>query len=327
MPTALKVSQSIEEAKEEWIHEIAFFRDKCKDRNKYVDESPEIQKKRMEVEIEAKEEKFERIKEKENENDQKKVERKVEETTKIALQAVEKETKFEQLAMEEELMRERDEENTLNRLVESERDKEACMEREVKKKQKIQDVQKELLLFEDKDREIQRQAILQVQSSRTRFKEKMDRLRRMADRKRKEARKSVSEIRTQMAGLLLHDNNLGNYSLCNPLQPDSIRNQYCSKNFVDDPDQQKDCTHSPEDFCYVCCENEYGRNHMELRERCYQLCNDFFDESKKKNDGFWTYIPPVSISTKVFILKFREDFYSHSRVYPDSRKNRNTTQS
>lgn len=87
MPTALKVGQSIEAAKEEWYKDIYFFRDKCKDKNKFVDESPEIKKKRMEVEIEAKEEKFERIKDKENEDDQKKIEKKVEDTTKVALQA------------------------------------------------------------------------------------------------------------------------------------------------------------------------------------------------------------------------------------------------
>lgn len=71
MPTALLEGQSIEKAKQSWVDDIFFFRDKCKDTNKFVEDSPEISKKRVQVEIEAKQEKYERIKEKENENLQK----------------------------------------------------------------------------------------------------------------------------------------------------------------------------------------------------------------------------------------------------------------
>ena len=290
MATAIKAGQSIEDARDEWIHDIYFFRDRCKDRNKFVEESPEIKQKRMEVEIAAKEEKFERIKNKENEDDQKKIEKKVEATTQIALQAVEKETKFEQLAMEEELMREREEENSLNTAVESERDKEACMEREIKKKQKMMALEKQKLVMEDKASEIQQQAILQVQSSRASFKARMEKLKRAAERKRKEARKAVTEIRTKMAGLLVNDNKQGNVSLCNPKQEKSKRDLYCQSNFANDPDQNKDCTTSPEDFCYVCCENEFGRNKMELRDRCYKLCDEVA-ENDKAEAGFWTFVP------------------------------------
>lgn len=297
MPTALKAGQSIEAAKEEWYHDIFFFRDKCKDKNKFVDESPEIKRKRIDVEVAAKEEKFERIKNKENEDDQKLIERKVEQTTKVALQAVEKETKFEQLAMEEELMREREEENSLNSAVETEREKEACMEREIKKKQKMQSMEKQKILLEDKAEEIQKQAVLQVQDSRVRFKEKMDKLKRAAERKRKEARKSVTEIRTKMAGLLMNDNKVGNYTLCNPKQSDALRNEYCTKNFQNDPDQNRDCTTSAEDFCYVCCENEFGRNKMELRDRCYKLCDDVSEGVDKKGKGFWTFVPDSNTVT------------------------------
>lgn len=123
MPTAVKENESIEKYKENWVHDIFFFRDKCKDKNKFVDDSPEIKKKRMQIEVEAQQDKFMRIQEKENEDQQKVVEKKVQEKTKIALEAVEKETKFEQLALEEELMREKQEENMLNQMVEEEQEK------------------------------------------------------------------------------------------------------------------------------------------------------------------------------------------------------------
>ena len=71
MPTALLEGESIAKARQSWVDDIYFFRDKCKDTNKFVEDSPEITQKRVQVEIEAKQEKYERIKEKENENLQK----------------------------------------------------------------------------------------------------------------------------------------------------------------------------------------------------------------------------------------------------------------
>ena len=123
MATALKENESIEKYKENWLHDIFFFRDKCKDKNKFVDDSPEIKQKRMQLEIESQQDKFLRIQEKENEDQQKVIEVKVQEKAKLALQAVEKEAKFEQLALEEELMREKQEENMLSRMVENEQER------------------------------------------------------------------------------------------------------------------------------------------------------------------------------------------------------------
>ena len=123
MPTATPAGSSIEDYRERWIRDILFFKNKCKDKNKYVEESPEIKKRMKDIEIEARNEKYERIKEKENEDDQKRIEMKAQNKAEVALQAVAKETKIEQLSMEEELMREAEEENSLNKQIEDEIEK------------------------------------------------------------------------------------------------------------------------------------------------------------------------------------------------------------
>lgn len=123
MPTAVKASESIEKYKENWMHDIFFFRDKCRDKSREVDESPEIKRKRMELDVEAKEDKVMRIREKEDEDRQRVVEMKVQEKAKLALSAVEKEAKFEQLALEEELMREKQEDRMLSQMVEREQER------------------------------------------------------------------------------------------------------------------------------------------------------------------------------------------------------------
>lgn len=145
MPTAVKIGQTIEKFRDEWIDDIMFFRDKCKDTNKYVEESEEIKRKRLDVEIAAKDDKYQRIKDKEHENDQKKLEAKVEKTTKLALEAIEKENKFEQLAIEEELMRQNEEEAKMNKAIDDEQTRQQCLEREIKKKQKMQSMEKQSL--------------------------------------------------------------------------------------------------------------------------------------------------------------------------------------
>lgn len=291
MPTAVKENQSIEKARDEWFKDIFFFRDKCKDKNKFVEESAEISRKRVEVEVEAKEEKYDRIREKENEDSQKKMEQKVEQTTQVAMEAVEKETKFEQLALEEELMREREEEGKLNSVVDDEQTRQQCMEREIKKKQKMQALEKQNLEIAEKAGDIQKQAVLSIQSSRLRFKEKIDRMRRAAERKRKDARKQVTEIRTKMAGILMNDNKVGNVTFCNPKRPVAEKTTYCNAQFTNDPDKLRDCMTSSDDFCYVCCENEFGRNKLELRERCYKLCDDVSEGTDQTGGGFWTFVP------------------------------------
>lgn len=86
MPTALKRNQSFEVAKKEWIDDVAFFRDKCHENAKYVEESDEIAAKRLMVDMESKEDHYDRIREKEEEDKQKQIENRVETTAHYALE-------------------------------------------------------------------------------------------------------------------------------------------------------------------------------------------------------------------------------------------------
>lgn len=118
----------------------------------------------------------------------------------------------------------------------------------------------------------------------------MDRLHRQSERKRREAHKSITEIRTRMAGILMNENKIGNQTLCNPRRAEDERKNYCDIQFENDPDRHKDCLATCDDYCYVCCENEFGKNKMNLRDRCYHLCDEAF-EGKDNTEGFWTFVP------------------------------------
>lgn len=88
MPTAIRANESLEEAKSEWINDINFFRDKCGEKTKYVQEKEENSAKRLMIDLENKEDGYERIREKSEEDKQKLMEGKIENTTHVALEVI-----------------------------------------------------------------------------------------------------------------------------------------------------------------------------------------------------------------------------------------------
>lgn len=160
------------------------------------------------------------------------------------------------------------------------------MEREIRKKQKLSDITKQNLALAERATELQRQATLQIQESRKKFKEKIAKMKRAADRKRRETRTKIEAIRTTMAENVITDNYVGNVKNCNPLKSIVERSLYCEKSFKNDLDKNKDCHQSAGDFCYVCCENEFGKNKEELRDRCYKLCDDVENGNDPMSVGF-----------------------------------------
>lgn len=50
------------------------------------------------------------------------------------------------------------------------------------------------------------------------------------------------------------------------------------------------------DYCYVCCEHEFGRLHEELREKCYTKCDETLKMGPASGEvkGMWTYVPSTN---------------------------------
>lgn len=150
--------------------------------------------------------------------------------------------------------------------------------------------------LEEKIAEIQKQALIQVQQSRSRTEEKLEQMRKIAERKKIEGKKQISSIRSKIASKILNEAKIGNIKNCNPMQTEEERMNYCEKYMKDDNQRLADCKNTRSDFCYTCCENEFGRIYAEYRDRCYLKCDDyrenkfvdweqgieFFDKSEKK---------------------------------------------
>ena len=219
---------------------------------------------------------------------------------------VEKELGYEQLAIKEEMMKETKEEKALQSQIEVEKEREVkqkiflikyifhikeTVEKELIKKERFKKLANRQDELEEKIKDIQKQALLQVKQARAKTQEKLDQMEKAAERRKKEARRRITDIRSKIATKLLNEAKTGNITLCNPKQSEEDRLNYCEKNMKDDYQKLNDCKNDREDFCYTCCENEFGRIHEDLRDQCYLKCDDFannkeFIDWNKGNEVF-----------------------------------------
>lgn len=151
------------------------------------------------------------------------------------------------------------------------------MEQELIRKERSKKLSTQTNELEEKIQEIQKQAILQLKQARVKTEEKLKQMKKISERKKHDAKKQINNIRAKIATTILNEARIGNISLCNPKQLEEERWNYCDKNMKDDFERLDDCKNNRGDFCYTCCENEFGKIHEDMREDCYLKCDAFID--------------------------------------------------
>jgi len=72
-----------------------------------------------------------------------------------------------------------------------------------------------------------------------------------------------------MANKLLSENKSGDKDKCNPAQSEAERKSYCKAIPDNAPNLIADCMSGTVwDFCYACCDNEFGKIHELERKDC-----------------------------------------------------------
>jgi len=100
-----------------------------------------------------------------------------------------------------------------------------------------------------------------------------------------------------MANSLMEQNKVGDMEYCRTgVNEANGRVKFCDKNFQDDFVSNVDCK-DPEEFCNICCENEFGGLQLPKRSSCYDMCEvtphkkeeEENSEGNKKTGGhfFW----------------------------------------
>ena len=139
---------------------------------------------------------------------------------------------------------------------------------------------------------LKEEAKKQIAIKRQQVKDKINAMRKRAERKKAALKAQIMTIRTKTAGKLQKFTKVGDATKCfvpNINNIDHIKKveDYCTSSFIDNYLKLAECK-APESYCYVCCENEFGEVHILERDKCYKKC----DGTDKKGDVPCTTIPP-----------------------------------
>lgn len=177
-----------------------------------------------------------------------------------------------------------------------EKKKKECLEKILKQREDEDEKTREKMEIQSEIKKLKAQAIRQVRKKRMDLKAKLQDIKRKVLRKNRMIEQRIQRIRGTMTSELIQANRMGDWRLCKAARNNKNKMvDYCNANFVDNYNKNLECR-DPENFCYVCCENEYGNMYLQRRDRCYTMC----DELSKTdfNGGEWVWYDDITKSKK-----------------------------
>jgi len=194
-------------------------------------------------------------------------------TQNVGLKALKKENKIENLIEHEEQDREHREFKVLAKRIQKEKQKKKCTDKAMKKRQIDTQILEDRREAANEENEVKEEMKLEVDMKRREIKRKIANMRQRAKRRKAQMETELQKIRTQMAKDLMLANKDGDMRLCQQgKKSPGKRGDYCDANFVDDYLKNYDCKDG-ENFCYMCCESEFGNNFIDKRNECYDMCD------------------------------------------------------
>jgi len=250
---------------------------------------------KLQLEIETKKERI--IEEKMEKKNVKILGGKIAKMQDLGYKVLDKELNIEMMLKKEEKQREALEYRKLAKKIKLEKKKKRCMDKKIKEKEleekKLLDIREAKSEIKKEKKDLQ----LDIELKRVELKRTIAYMRRRAKRKRAELEQSLQRVRAQMAGSAIKANKIGNIELCRRgKKSKKERLNYCDANFITDYIMNSDCK-DEEQFCYICCENEFGNMFLVKREECYDMCDESSKPGKKKKasstkitDGKWVWV-------------------------------------
>lgn len=287
---------------EEWDYDFNLFKHQCNEKRPVIKlkEDPEIKKKFNEklhkIKEEIIEEKTAKARIQTQKEEELNIKSKVDQTQAMTLLAMQKENKLEQLLEKEEKLREKDEENLLEKQFQAEVKKKEVLMKSIKEKELEEqfNISKEnAIIAIEKLKAEAKNAIIKKRND---IKNRISQMRLKAERRKAAIKSKILSLRSETAQQIQWYSKKGDMNRCfipNPsakglpadhpkahlIENKSFNEQltiidvYCTAAFANNVGKFMECK-QPESFCFVCCEGEFGQMHLSDRERCYnQRCN------------------------------------------------------
>jgi len=181
---------------------------------------------------------------------------------------------------------ERETKNLLKAIKDQKRKKD-CLDKIFKNRQLEDERKRRAKEVENQIIKLKSEAKKQVSKTRKSLKKTLEEIRRKAKRRNRLLDMQLQKLRGAMAQSLLSANKLGSSLTCKEKRGNKIKMQeYCNINFSNNFAKNVDCMNH-EDFCYVCCENEFGNMYLKERDKCYDMCDLLAKQDLKNGEWMW----------------------------------------
>lgn len=227
-------------------------------------------------------------------------------TQEIGWKALQREISIEKMVKNEEKHREDIEIQTLEKQVKQEKKKADCIHKTIQEKDWDDSYDEKEEALEEMER-LKTKLKQKVSDSRLKVKKLLSNMKSKADRKKKSLQQQLKAIRTTMAKEILLANKEGDIRNCKIGKKDlDFREKYCNKNFIEYYVNNAACK-SNDDFCYTCCEHEFGAEYRVKRNVCYKMCDEKPKEIQRKKEEArkkenpepqqWLWAPTVEVKS------------------------------
>jgi len=205
-------------------------------------------------------------------------------TQNLGLKAIQKEMQLENLIRNEEKQKEEEELASIAKKIQAEKDKESCLDNNIKERDLDASIINDRRSAENEIKEIKMEAVAQVKNKRAKMKKLIAMMRAKAQLRKSAMEAELKALRDKMAMKMAKSAKFGDMKYCRKGKTDlDFREKYCDKNYIDDFISNSDCKRD-ENFCYMCCESEFGNMHIDKREKCYNMCDIKTATKPKRNN-------------------------------------------
>ncbi len=219
---------------------------------------------------------------------QRKMDGKVGATQKIALTALRREINLEDLIKNEEIQKGRDETAQLFGQMKQEKKKKDLLEQALSSRESNYGKARIAKETQKKINDIKNDAKVDIKFKRGVLKKKIQEIRNKFRRKHRQIKQQIQMIRAEIAGEIMNANRRGNMEVCKDDRNNVVKiKEYCDKHYSDDYRKNMHCK-DPQNFCYSCCETEFGNMFIAQREDCQTMCDELDKEDLNHGDWIWT---------------------------------------
>ena len=193
-------------------------------------------------------------------------------TQKEALSVINREIDIEDLIRKEEMIKTQQNLQLKMQEFKNEEKKKKKLEEAFEKQQEGQEQVVNKIKNEQNIKNIKDKALEEIEERREKLKNKIQNIRKLAERRSRIIQNKINIVRNEMSKQILIATKNGSTEKCKNSWGDEVKmNEYCDSNVVDDIAKNVECK-LKENFCFACCDSEFGVTHSDSKTSCYNYC-------------------------------------------------------